>query len=106
MLLRLRHLGDINANLTVGHSERLEGLSTLRHLVEENIIFQIIESNLTGSLVQNGTHGSCGDDELVALLLHLVVCLAVLRHDNQALLVAEALLGSGLHTDYLIVYNL
>ena len=106
VLLCFGYLGDIHTDFTVGHGERLEGLSALCHLVEEHLTFQIIESNLTSSLVQYGTHGSGGDDEFIALLLYLVICLALLRHDDKTLLVAEALLGSSLHTDDAVVDHL
>ena len=106
MLLCLGYLGDIHTDFTVGYGERLEGLSALRHLFQQNLILEIIEGNLSGSLVQHGTHGSGGDDEVIALLLHLVLRLGVLRHDDETLLVAEALLGSSLHTDDAVVDHL
>ena len=106
MLLSLRYLGDIHTDFTVGHGERLEGLSALRHLFQQYLILEIVEGNLSGSLVQYGTHGSGGDDEVIALLLYLVICLALLRHDDKTLLAAEALLGSSLHTDNAVAYHL
>ena len=104
--MRFRNLGDIYANLTVRNGKRLESLTTLSHLVEEHMILQIIECNLTGSLVQYGAHGGCGNDELFALFLYLIISLAILRHDDETLLVAEPLLGSSLHTDNLIAHHL
>ena len=106
MLLCLRYLGDIHTDFTVGHGERLEGLSSLCHLFQQNLILEIIEGNLSGSLVQYGTHGSGGDDEVIALLLHLILRLGVLRHDDETLLVAEALLRRSLHTDDAVVDHL
>lgn len=98
MLLSIGYLGDIHTDFTVGHGERLESLSALRHLFQQYLILEIIEDDLSGSLVQHGTHGSGGDDEVIALLLHLVICLALLRHDDETLLAAESLLGCSLHT--------
>ena len=106
MLLSIGYLGDIHTDFTVGHGERLEGLSSLCYLFQQNLILEIIEGNLSGSLVQHGTHGSGGDDEVIALLLHLVICLALLRHDDETLLAAEALLRSSLHTDDAVAYHL
>ena len=51
-------------DFTVRHSERLECLSALSNLVEKDIVFQVIEGNLTRSLVHDSTHGCCGNDEI------------------------------------------
>ena len=99
MLLSIGYLGNIHTDLTVGHGKRLEGLSALCHLFQQNLILEIVEGNLSGSLVQHGTHGSGGDDEVIALLLYLVFRLGVLRHDDETLLVTETLLRRSLHTD-------
>ena len=106
VLLCLRYLGDIHTDFTVGHGERLEGLSSLCHLFQQYLILEIIEGNLSGSLIQHGTHGSGGDDEVIALLLYLIFRLGILRHDDETLLAAEALLGSSLHTDDTVVDHL
>ncbi len=99
MLLSIGYLGDIHTDFTVGYGERLEGLSSLCHLFQQYLILEIVEGNLSGSLVQHGTHSSGGDDEIIALLLYLILRLGVLRHDDETLLAAEALLGSSLYTD-------
>ena len=106
MLLCLGYLGDIHTDFTVGHGERLESLSALCHLFQQNLILEIIEGNLSGSLIQYGTHGSGGDDEVIALLLYLILCLGVLRHDDETLLAAESLLGCSLYTDDAVAYHL
>ena len=106
VLLSIGNLGDIHTDFTVGHGERLEGLSALCHLFQQYLILEIVEGNLAGSLVQHGTHGSGGDDEVIALLLYLIFRLGVLRHDDETLLAAEALLGSSLHTDDAVVDHL
>ena len=106
VLLCFGYLGDIHTDFTVGHGERLEGFSALCHLFQQNLILEIVESNLSSSLIQHGTHGSGGDDEVIALLLYLILCLGVLRHDDETLLAAEALLGSSLHTDDTVVDHL
>ena len=99
VLLCFGYLGDIHTDFTVGHGERLEGLSALCHLFQQNLILEIIEGNLSGSLIQHGTHGSGGDDEVIALLLYLILRLGLLRHDDETLLAAESLLGCSLYTD-------
>ena len=106
MLLCFRNLGYVYTDFTVRHSERLECLSTLSNLVEKDIVFQVIESNLTRSLVHDSTHGCSGNDEIVSLLFHLVICLAVLRHYYQTLFITETLFGCSLNTDNLIAHHL
>ena len=106
VLLCFGYLGDIHTDFTVGHGERLEGLSSLCHLFQQYLILEIVEGNLSGSLVQHGTHGSGGDDEVIALLLYLIFRLGVLRHDDETLLAAEALLRRSLHTDDAVVDHL
>ena len=41
MLLCFGYLGDIHTDFTVGHGERLEGLSALCHLFQQNLILEI-----------------------------------------------------------------
>ncbi len=89
VFLCLGHLGDVHAHLIVGYGERLEGLSALCHLVEQHIALEVVEGDVTGGLAEHGTHGDSGDDEVIALLLHLIVGLAGLGHDDEALLVLE-----------------
>ena len=102
VLLSLWHLGDVNTHLTVWHSEWLESLTALCHLIQEHIAFVVVEGDMTSSLVEHGTHGRGCDDEVVALLFHLILSLTLLRNDDEALLVAETLLCGSLDTDNLV----
>ena len=106
MLLLLRNLSDINPDFTIRYRERLESLATLSHLIEKYISLEIIESNLTSSLVQYGTHGCSCDNQMISLLLYLIIGLTRLRHNNKTLLITERLLRSSLYADNSITYYL
>ena len=102
--LFLRHLGHIDTNLTIGHTERLEGLAVLS-LFQQLFAVGIKKSNASCSFLDTSLYVLCLHRHHVAVG-HRKLGLGSLLDHYQALFFWQLGLGSSLYANNIVVDHL